>query len=74
MAFLDGTQRYEVMAYAGASPVVVAEIAAAVLERRNRQLHVAEVARRRLVIARPEVLRDLGGRDRGPWRGRDPGT
>jgi hypothetical protein len=60
VAFLDGTQRYEVMAYAGASPVVVAEIAAAVLERRNRQLHVAEVARRRLVIARPEVLRDLG--------------
>lgn len=59
VAFLDGTQRYEVMAYAGASPVVVAEIAAAVLERRDRQLHVAEVARRRLVIARPEVLRDL---------------
>ncbi len=60
VAFLDGTQRYEVMAYAGASPVVVAEIAAAVLERRDRQLHVAESARRRLVIARPEVLRDLG--------------
>ncbi len=59
VAFLDGVQRYEVMAYAGASPVVVAEIAAAVLERRARQLHVAEVARRRLVIARPEVLRNL---------------
>lgn len=59
VAFLDGTQRYEVMAYAGASPVVVAEIAAAVLERRDRQMHVAEVARRRLVIARPEVLGDL---------------
>jgi hypothetical protein len=60
VAFLDGTQRYEVMAYAGASPVVVAEIAAAVLERRNRQLHVSEVARHRLVIARPSVLVDLG--------------
>lgn len=59
VAFLDGTQRYEVMAYAGASPVVVAEIAAAVLERRDRQLHVAEVARRRLVIARPRVLDQL---------------
>ena len=59
VAFLDGTQRYEVMAYAGASPVVVAEIAAAVLERRDRQLHVAEVARRRLVIARPQVLEQL---------------
>jgi hypothetical protein len=59
VAFLDGTQRYEVMAYAGASPVVVAEIAAAVLERRDRQLHVAQVARRRLVIARPGVLDQL---------------
>jgi hypothetical protein len=61
VAFLDGTQRYEVMAYAGASPVVVAEIAAAVLERRERQLQVAEVARRRLVIARPSVLAQLEG-------------
>lgn len=60
VAFLDGTQRYEVMAYAGASPVVVAEIAAAVLERRDRHLHAAEVLRRRLVIARPEVLDQLG--------------
>jgi hypothetical protein len=59
VAFLDGTQRYEVMAYAGASPVVVAEIAAAVLERRDRQLHVAVVARRRLVIARARVLEQL---------------
>ncbi len=60
VAFLDGTQRYEVMAYAGSSPVVVAEIGAAVLERRGRQLHVAAVARRRLLIARPEVLLELG--------------
>jgi hypothetical protein len=60
VAFLDGIQRYEVMAYAGASPVVVAEIAAAVLERRERQLHLAEVGRRRLVIARPRVLEQLG--------------
>ena len=59
VAFLDGIQRYEVMAYAGASPVVVAEIAAAVLERRDRQLHVARVARQRLVIARPGVLDEL---------------
>jgi hypothetical protein len=59
VAFLDGTQRYEVMAYAGASPVVVAEIAAAVMERRDRKLQVAEVTRRRLVIARPEVLEQL---------------
>jgi hypothetical protein len=49
------------MAYAGASPVVVAEIAAAVLERRGRQLHVSLVERRRLVIARPAVLAELDG-------------
>lgn len=61
VAFLDGTQRYEVMAYSGASPVVVAEIAAAVMERRDRQLHVARVQRRRLVIARPAVLAELEG-------------
>jgi hypothetical protein len=61
VAFLDGAQRYEVMAYAGASPVVVAEVAAAVVERRNRQLHVAQVARQRLVIARPAVLAELDG-------------
>jgi hypothetical protein len=61
VAFLDGTQRYEVMAYSGASPLVVAEIAAAVMERRDRQLHVALVARRRLIIARPAVLAELDG-------------
>ncbi len=60
VAFLDGMQRYEVMAYAGASPVVVAEVAGAVLERHDRQLHAALATRRRLVIARPAVLADLG--------------
>ncbi len=59
VAFLDGIQRSEVMAYAGASPVVVAEIAAAVMERVERRLGVAQVERRRLVIARPEVLTRL---------------
>jgi hypothetical protein len=61
VAFLDGVQRYEVMAYSGASPVVVAEVAAAVMERRDRQLHVAAVDRRRVVIARPSVLAELDG-------------
>ena len=70
VAFLDGTQRYEVMAYAATTPVVVAEIAAAVLERRDRQLHVAEVARRRLVIARPRCFDSWRARSRSmtPWR------
>lgn len=60
VAFLDGVQQYEVMAYAGASPLVVAEIAAAVMERQERRLRVARVTRRRLVLGRPEVLEDLG--------------
>jgi len=60
VAFLDGVQQYEVMAYAGASPLVVAEIAAAVMERRDRQLRVARATRRRVVLARPSVLADLG--------------
>jgi len=59
VAFLDGIQRYEVMAYAGASPVVVAEVSAAVMERHARQLHAVAHARRRLVIARPAVLAEL---------------
>ena len=60
VAFLDGTQRYEVMAYAGASPLILAEVAAAVMERRERRLHVVEEARRQLIIARPEALDQLG--------------
>ena len=59
VAFLDGTQRYEVMAYAGASPVVVAEVAAAVMVREDRHLQAGEVERRRLLIARPRVLSSL---------------
>src|SRR5262245_4505338 len=60
LAFLDGSQRYQVLGYAGASPVVVAEIGAAVMERDARQLHVARVARRRLLLASPSVLAGLG--------------
>ena len=41
VAFLDGTQRYEVMSYASNTPVVVAEVAAAIMERRERRLQPA---------------------------------
>src|SRR3990172_8661771 len=37
VAFLDGTQRHEVVAYAGPMPLVAAEVAAAVRERVGRQ-------------------------------------
>ncbi len=60
IAFLDGVQRSEVIAYAGASPIVVAEIAAAVRERRDRRLHTVLEDRRRVVLARPGALDAAG--------------
>jgi hypothetical protein len=60
IAFLDGIQRSEVVAYAGASPIVVAEIAAAARERRERRLHTVLEDRRRVVLARPDALLAAG--------------
>jgi hypothetical protein len=60
LAFLDGIQRSEVVAYAGASPILVAEIAAAVRERRGRQLHTVLEERRGLALARPAALARAG--------------
>jgi hypothetical protein len=57
VAFLDGIQRSEVLAYAGAAPLVLAEVAAAVLERRDRVLRAAVVLERRFVVTRREALR-----------------
>jgi hypothetical protein len=56
LAFLDGTQRYEVAGYVGAAPLLLAEIAAGVRERTAGITSTAVVERRRLAIARPEVL------------------
>src|SRR6266498_3497969 len=53
LAFLDGVQRSELVAYAGASIIVVGEIAAAVRERRNRRLTTVLEERRVLAIGRP---------------------
>src|SRR4051794_22020908 len=38
LAFLDGIQRSDLVAYAGAAPILVGEVAAAVRERRDRRL------------------------------------
>ncbi len=38
-AFLDGTQRSEVVSYLGAAPIIVGRAAAVVRERRNRRMH-----------------------------------
>jgi hypothetical protein len=60
LAYLDGIQRLEVVGYAGAAPILVAEIAAAVRERRERRLRTVVVERRTLALARPEALQAAG--------------
>ena len=60
VAFLDGIQRWEVVAYAGSSPVVAATVAAAVRRRVDRKFETVSEVRRQLLIARPEVLEAAG--------------
>ena len=60
LAFLDGVQRSELVAYAGSAPIVVGEIAAAVRERRDRRLTTVLQARAVLLIARPEAIAAAG--------------
>jgi hypothetical protein len=60
LAFLDGVQRMHLVAYAGAAPIYVAEIAAAVRERRGTRLQTVVEERRRLAIARPRALAAAG--------------
>jgi hypothetical protein len=60
LAYLDGVQRSEIIAYAGASPLLVAEIAAAVRERVDRRLRTVVEERRRLAMGRPAVLDAAG--------------
>ena len=60
LAFLDGVQRTQLLAYSGHSPIVVADIAAAVRERTDRRLHTAMEEHRTLVLARPEALAATG--------------
>jgi hypothetical protein len=60
VAFLDGIQRYAIVAYAGSSPLVAVELAAGVLERRDRRLLPVVVERRRFMLGRPEALSAAG--------------
>jgi len=53
LAYLDGIQRSEIIAYDGSTPIVVAEIAAAVRERRDRHLHTVVEARSMVALGRP---------------------
>lgn len=67
VAFLDGIQKWEVVAYAGSSPVIVATVAAAVRRREGRHFTTAAESRRQLLIARPEALAAAGKAVDG-WR------
>lgn len=60
LAFLDGVQRMHLVAYAGAAPIYVGEIAAAVRERRGARLQTVVEDRRRVVIGRPRALAAAG--------------
>lgn len=56
VAFLDGIQRFEVLGYVGAAPLLYGEIAAAVRERVGREARTVICYHQRLVLGRPEVL------------------
>jgi hypothetical protein len=56
LAFLDGIQRTELLAYHGHSPIILAEIAAAVRERIDRCFRTVMEERRVFILARPEAL------------------
>jgi hypothetical protein len=60
LAYLNGVQRSEVVGYFGTSPIIVAEVAAAVRERRHRQLHTVVEERRHLAVGRPHALAAAG--------------
>ena len=60
VAFLDGVQHSEVVGYAGASPIVVGSVAAAVRERAGRVLATRLVRRRDLAIGRRAALDNAG--------------
>lgn len=56
IAFLDGTQRYEVVGYHDTAPVVAAIIGAAVRLRCGGEFKTVERAERRILVGRPKAL------------------
>jgi hypothetical protein len=60
LAFLDGVQRSELLAYAGSAPIVAGEVAAAVRQRADRKLVTVLEERRLLIIGRPAALAAAG--------------
>jgi hypothetical protein len=60
VAFLDGTQHYDFVAHAGAAPLVIATIAAAVRERVDRRLRTVARTSRTIAVGRGTVLIQAG--------------
>jgi hypothetical protein len=60
LAYLDGVQRSEVIAYAGAAPIIVAQIAAAVRQREDRRLRTVAEEHRIVALGRPAALDQAG--------------
>jgi hypothetical protein len=60
VSFLDGTQRYEIVAHAGTAPLVIATISAAVRERNDRRLRTVAHEARTIAVGRAEVLARAG--------------
>jgi len=56
VAFLDGIQRAEIVAYAGSTPLVAATLAAGVCQRIGRRLQIKVSLRREVVLGRPSAL------------------
>src|SRR6185503_109492 len=56
VAFLDGVQHLQLLAYAGSAPLLLGEVAAAVRERRGGRLNTVVESRRWLAIGRPAAL------------------
>jgi hypothetical protein len=59
LAFLDGVQHHQVVAYVGTSPLVAGVAAAAVRERRGRRLVTVVETRRRMVVGRMTALEQI---------------
>lgn len=56
VAFLDGTQRYEIVSYLDTSPVVAGVVAAAVRLRTGGEFRTITREERRILVGRPEAL------------------
>lgn len=59
LAFLDGIQRHQVVAYVGAAPILGATVAAGVREREGRRLRTVVELRERLIVGRSSALEGL---------------